>query len=343
MSGAATPVLADNGHTMVADIPEHPALFLTGVDSEAHAWLTRFAARDVTAAELVVFKEWSSSDPAHTEAFARACKLWEAIGPAGDALAGAPQLHRPGQRTSVGRRAFLGGALAASAAGALYVAVHPPLGLWPSLSELAADYRTAPGEQRSIVLSGGSSVEMNTRTSIVVGAPADAVERIKLIGGEAAIATQRENGRSIEVVAADGRIAAVDASFNVRYEGDVVCTTCVAGELDVIQGNGKVRLHPREQVTYSARGLGAVTAVDPAVATAWKQGVLMFQSTPLSEAVAEINRYRSGRIIVTNAALGRRLFNAWFQIANIDSVVAQIQQVFGASVTTLPGDIVLLG
>ena len=70
---------------------------------------------------------------------------------------------------------------------------------------------------------------------------------------------------------------------------------------------------------------------------------LVFRSTPLADAVAEINRYRSGRIFVTNAALGRRLFNARFPIANVDGVVAQIQQVFGASVTTLPGGIVLLG
>ena len=69
----------------------------------------------------------------------------------------------------------------------------------------------------------------------------------------------------------------------------------------------------------------------------------MFHGTPLSEAVEEINRYRPGRIIVTNAALGRRLFNARFLIANVDGVVGQIQQVFGATITNLPGGIVLLG
>ena len=63
----------------------------------------------------------------------------------------------------------------------------------------------------------------------------------------------------------------------------------------------------------------------------------------LTEAIAEINRYRPGRIILTNAALGARIFNARFRIENIDGVVGQIQQVFGASATSLPGGIVLLG
>jgi transmembrane sensor len=86
-----------------------------------------------------------------------------------------------------------------------------------------------------------------------------------------------------------------------------------------------------------------LTSIDPAVVTAWKDGVLVFHETRLSEAIAEINRYRPGRIILTNAALGHRLFNARFRIKDVDGVTAQIQQVFGASATALPGGIVLLG
>src|SRR5262249_58154354 len=94
---------------------------------------------------------------------------------------------RQARRGHIGRRAFMGGAIAASAAAA-YVAIRPPLELWPSLSELAADYRTAPGEQRSIVLAGGASVELNTRTSIVLRPSTEATERIELISGETAVA-----------------------------------------------------------------------------------------------------------------------------------------------------------
>lgn len=337
---SARPGPGDIGYAMAGDIPEHPAVFLTRIDREAHDWVVSFAVGNASPADLAAFKQWSAHD-GYAEAFARACRLWEAVGPAAKHMAGA---HVPERRVRIGRRAFMGGALAASAAAVAYVGARSPLGLWPSLSELAADYRTAPGERRSIVLAGGPSIELNTRTSIALKASADGgTERIELIGGEAAIVTGPELRRAVEVIAGDGRVTATDAAFNMRYERDVVCTTCVAGTLEVVLENRSTNLRPGEQIAYSFSKLGAVTKVDVAVVAAWKDGILVFQSTPLVDAVAEINRYRSGRIIVTNAALGRRLFNARFPIANVDGVVAQIQQIFGASVTALPGGIVLLG
>jgi transmembrane sensor len=337
---SARPGPDDIGFAMAGDIPEHPAVFLTRVDREAHDWVVRFAVGNASPADLDAFRAWSAQ-AGYTEAFARACRLWDAVGPASRQMAGT---DAPEQKMRMGRRAFIGGALAASFAATAYVGARSPLGLWPSLSELAADYRTAPGEQRKVALAGGPSIELNTRTSIALRASADGgVERIELFGGEAAIVARPGLHRAVEVVAGDGRVTAIDAVFNMRYERDVVCTTCAAGVLEVSIRNRSANLRPGAQVVYSTRGLGAVTMVDVGLVTAWKDGVLVFRSTPLADAVAEINRYRSGRIFVTNAALGRRLFNARFPIANVDGVVAQIQQVFGASVTTLPGGIVLLG
>jgi len=340
MLGVVSPRLADNGHMMVAKKPENPAVFLTKVDREAHDWLTRFAAGNASAADLAAFEQWSARDAAHAEAFSRACRLWQQVGPASKIMAGA---DAPTRGARMGRRAFISGALAASAVAATYLAAQPPLGLWPSLAELAADYRTGPGEQRKIALAGGPSIELNTRTSIALRSSAAGAERIELVGGEAAVATRPEMRRAIEIIASDGHVTATEAAFNIRYEHDVVCTTCVGGGLEVARRDRSAKLRPGEQIVYDATGLGPVRAVDPAIVTAWKDGMLVFESTPLVEAVAEINRYRSGRIIVTNTALGRRLFNARFQIANVGGVVAQIQQVFGTSVTILPGGIVLLG
>ncbi|HVQ67653.1 MAG TPA: FecR domain-containing protein [Bradyrhizobium sp.] len=337
---SARPDPGDSGYAMAGDVPEHPTVFLTRIDREAHDWVVRFAVGNASPADLDAFKEWSSH-AGYTEAFSRACRLWEAVGPASKQMTRADGAE---QNAHIGRRAFMGGALAASVAVTAYVGAQSPLGIWPSLSEFAADYRTAPGEQRRIALSEGPSIELNTRTSIALRASADGgAERIELLGGEAAIAARPRLHRAVEVIAGDGRVTAIDAAFNMRYERDVVCTTCIAGALEVAVAYRSVNLRPGAQVVYSGNRLGAVTTVDVALVTAWKQGILVFRSTPLADAVTEINRYRSGRIFVTNAALGRRLFNARFPIANVDGVVAQIQQVFGASVTALPGGIVLLG
>jgi transmembrane sensor len=59
--------------------------------------------------------------------------------------------------------------------------------------------------------------------------------------------------------------------------------------------------------------------------------------------VDEVNRYRSGKIIVTNDDLKRRIINGTFQISKLDGFVPQVQQLFGAQVRSLLGGVVLLG
>lgn len=320
---------------------DHPAALLDALDREAQDWLLRFAAGNANGADIEAFKQWAAVDPARADAFARACRVWDTIGPAAAGSAAWRDHARIAPRPHMARRAFIGGALAASTAAAAYLAVRPPLGLWPSVSELAADYRTAIGEQRNIALPGGSSIEMNTRTSIALRTAQAGTERIELLSGEAAVTAL--GSHRVEVLAGDARAVAEGATFNIHLVGGAVSTTCIAGEVEVASAARAVRLRPQQQIIYAAGDLGAVTSIDPAAVTAWQAGVLVFHGTPLSEAVEEINRYRPGRIIVTNAALGRRLFNARFLIANVDGVVGQIQQVFGATITNLPGGIVLLG
>ncbi|MDE1172062.1 MAG: FecR domain-containing protein [Parvibaculaceae bacterium] len=330
---------------------------LAPLEREAQAWVMRFASGEATPADIEALKQWHGQSPAHAEAFVRASRLWDALGAAGQRAArqnalpaGAevlPFIQRPAVPRSIipqsmGRRAFLGGALAASAAGIGYLAVRPPLDLWPSFVELTADYRTATGEQRQIRLASGVAIVMSAQTSVAMRPREDDAGHVELIAGEATITTGRNASAPFVLVAGGGRTSASQASFDVRYIGPTVCVTCLHGEVLVEQGRAARALQASQQLVYSAQGLSSIRAVDPAVVTAWRDGFLVFHGTPLAEAVEEINRYRRGKIIVTNEALGRRLFNARFRFENVDEVVGQIQQVFGAGVTSLPGGIVLL-
>ena len=59
--------------------------------------------------------------------------------------------------------------------------------------------------------------------------------------------------------------------------------------------------------------------------------------------VSEINRYRPGHVLVVDDKLARSRLNGRFRIDRLDTVFVQIREVLGASVTELPGGIVLLG
>jgi transmembrane sensor len=68
----------------------------------------------------------------------------------------------------------------------------------------------------------------------------------------------------------------------------------------------------------------------------------MSTSIPLVDVIEEVNRYRPGRIVVTNSELGRRVVNGTFRRDQLETFIAQVQRLFGAKVTTLPAGLLLL-
>lgn len=308
-------------------------------DDRALDWLVHLTSGAATKADLKAMEQWRHSSPVNEAAMARASKLWRSVSHSAGNLTQRGQFQGEVRRPSLQRRALFGGVAAAAG---VYVIMRPPFGLWPSFQELASDYRTGPGEQRKIMLAG-ASVELNTETSLNAWAAPGGNNNIKLLSGEAVISTAANVTQQLTVIAANGQTNARAATFDVRYIDALVCVTCIAGSVDVLQAGRAVTLQEKQQVTYSNGGIGKPMSIDPAQVTAWQQGVLIFHGTPLSEVVAEVNRYLPGRIVLLNEGLGRKLVTARFQLDRLGDVLTQMQDVFGAHITRLPGGVVLVG
>jgi len=329
----------------------HQGRDLTPIQQEAIAWVQKLASGEATSGDIEALKVWRARDPRHMAAFAEAQGVWTKVGAAGRIL------HDPGanlraeldalgaQRRVVNRRAMLGSGAAALAAVAAWGAIKPPLGLWPSLSELNADYRTGTGEQRTITVAGDVAVSLNTQTSLAVRPPEGVEDRIELIAGEASFATSAVP-RSLTVIAANGKTMTEAGRFDVRHlshsERSLVSVTCFEGAVRIEHKAGVAALRPGQRVRYDLAELGQIVAVDPDAASDWRRGIVEFRGTPLNEAVEEINRYRPGRIILMNADLGQKQLSGRFRIDQMDKVLLQLEQVFSARLQRLPGGIVLL-
>jgi transmembrane sensor len=312
---------------------------------EALDWVVRLKTGTPIRADIEALQQWRDLSPAHEQAFKRAARLLRDAGIAARELAdeqsavnAAPASQRSPPQI-MARRVVLGGTIAAAAAG--YLVVRPPLDLWPSLEELSADYRTGKGEQRKVLIAADVSLELNTQTSVALRSARNETQ-IELISGEASVAAKRQSSRPLVMLAANGRITAVEANFNARCLDGMVSVACVDGVVDVMQGSDTVQLHKAEQVSYSLAGIEASVPVDPEQVGAWQSGLLIFRDKPLASVVNEVNRYRSGKIIITNADLKRRLVNGTFQLDKLENFVAQVQQLFGVRATPLLGGVVLL-
>jgi transmembrane sensor len=324
----------------------------TDVHAQASAWLVRLRSGDASADEKQAFEQWCAGNPQTADllrdtwtslrsAAAEIADEERANGSAwrGEAKRRAPHPLRPG------RRAFVGFALAA---GASWLALKPPMQLWPALGDFAADWRTGTGEQRRVVLSDRVAVEMNTQTRLNRLPLPDTMHGVEVVAGEAEIVAAPPGAgyigpvRTVAVVAGKGRMQAQVARFDIKRVGDQVCVTCLSGTVAFEHPRRRLMLQPSQQIIYDDRDVQTVSDVDPSVVTSWRRGVLVFNGVPLSQVVAEINRYRPGKIILRNAALGDNRIQAQFPIAKLDDVVDMLGKLYGAHITQLPGNIVLL-
>jgi ferric-dicitrate binding protein FerR (iron transport regulator) len=103
-----------------------------------------------------------------------------------------------------------------------------------------------------------------------------------------------------------------------------------------------VRLRSLMPVGLPISALGSPVNVDPVAVMAWREGQLVFRQAPLAEVVNEVNRYRNGRIVLANEALGRRPVDVRIPIDRVDDLIAMVREAYGAKVTTLPGAIVII-
>nr|WP_284701403.1 FecR domain-containing protein [Rhodoplanes tepidamans] len=308
---------------------------------EALDWVVRLTSGTATVADADRLTAWRAAHPDHEAAFRDAVRTWKLLGDAARAAGAAPATAAPARRPAVlGRRALLVGSVAASVAAVAVLGRNPPLGLWPSFDELAADYRTAKGERRRIVLSDDVSVHLNTQSSVAVRT---SPHRLSLVAGEAIVTCRAGAGEAVELVAGHGRVVAGEAEFSARLDGQTASVVCLEGDVVIHHGSRRLRLLRGQQARYSADGLDSAAPADVETATAWTNGLLVFKNRPLAEVIDEVNRYRPGRILVTRSELGGRLVNASFHIDRLDLIPAQIRDVFGVSVTELPGGLVLIG
>lgn len=307
---------------------------LTAIQREGLDWVALLVSGRATLNDRVSLERWRAQSSAHAEAFSAAVKLVRLARTR--KFPGSEQFRPALWERPMTRRMALGGAIAAATSVAI---IRPPLELWPSLAELTSDYRTGVGERREVALATGLSLELNTRTSVALkshrGQPG-----IALIAGEVAANVRLPAAQRFYVIAGGSRISANDASFDLRMSDDGVCVTCARGMVHI--GDDLVALGPRQQLTFTRSGFGKPVIVDPSVVTAWRNGELIFYNASLGHIVTEINRYRSGKIVILNSELASRQFNSTFRIDHIENVVADLQKLANVSATTLPGGIVLL-
>lgn len=310
---------------------------------EAFDWIVRLTSGSATQEDARAFERWRAQGDDHASAFReaaafrKAARAMELPNPSRTAARIIPIQSRS-RPTLLDRRALFvgGGAIAASAAAV--ITVRPPLGLWPSLSELTADHRTGVGERKTLGIGGNAIVELNARSALSIIGEEDGVD---LVTGEAFVTVKRTSAEFV-VTAGGEHLSSAFGAFNVRTSTRESRVTCLSGALWHGRSPDRRLLRPGDQFVAVAGEPARFKHVDPLQASGWRRGLLIFRGTPLAEALEDINRYHNGKIILARDALAARPVNGIFHIDQINNAVAQLQQLLRLDVTKLPGGIILM-
>lgn len=309
------------------------------ISDAAQDWFLRLRAPDVAPAERERFRAWLDGDPRNVAAWREVQALWSrldelepAFAPTGRALptssAARKRRWRPGWRW--------GGALAGLAAACLLVFVLAPSAVHLP-TRLLADHSTALGEQRTVVLPDGSTAFLNTDTAIDVSFSGRR-RVVKLLNGEAWFEVTKDEARPFDVVALDGKATAVGTAFAVGSDGERAVVTVTEGIVRVTSPDGSFdgasTLRAGQQVSYRRGGTpGPVRTIDAEAATSWRQGAIAIRNRPLGDALAEIGRYRAGRIVLIGDAARYAPVTARLSLSDIDGGIDALAATHGLTVT----------
>jgi transmembrane sensor len=192
-------------------------------------------------------------------------------------------------------------------------------------------YTTDIGEQRSITLDDGSTVELNAKSRIRVRFT-DQARDVDLIAGQALFHVATDNARAFVVRSGEAHVRAVGTEFDVYRRRSGTTVSVIEGQVAVslndssagsrafpeTPGAGTARSLPPsnavrastrllvsagEQVVVTAQSAARLRPADVAIATAWTQRQIVFQGTPLGDVVEEFNRYNRKQMVINDETL----------------------------------------
>lgn len=276
------------------------------VQQQAAEWLTVLMSDEASEAEHAAWQRWRGADPEHERAWQHIDAVSRRFNglhrsAAAQALAGTQQQAVNGKRRQL--LAWLG----VAAGGGMLAA---QTGIWDGVRALRADYRTATGERREVVLDDGSVLSLNTGSAVNVRFD-DKRRLIELLAGEILVSSGHGAGSAAPLVVAtrEGLVRALGTRFVVRQQDGVSTVEVFESAVEIRprdSAGAPLLLSAGRGVAFSRHAPDAPHAID-AYADAWSRGQLIVDDVTLGDFLADLARYRPGVIDCAPAVAQLRL------------------------------------
>ncbi|MGZ3195990.1 MAG: FecR family protein [Croceibacterium sp.] len=247
---------------------------------QAVSWAVRVG--DPAFEDWDAFTRWLGENPAHAEAYDRVCV---AVANAAELARTEPAAANDEAPTpSRHSRRWVGGAIAAS------LVVVLAIGVW-QLRDDRYTVETAPGQMRTVVISGGGKIEVAGGTRLVLdrGNPRFA----NLEDGQALFTVGHDAAHPFTVHVGDGTVVDAGTVFDVRHDARGLTVAVSQGEVLANPDGSDVsaQLKPGDMLAWNARtGKRTMSRVPVEQIGEWREGRLTFRQATLVEIAERLSR-----------------------------------------------------
>jgi transmembrane sensor len=292
----------------------------------AAQWYARLCADEVSAADVAAHGRWLAADPEHARIWRLVESLRGTLGAAPTRLA-ADTLNRADHhfaRRRAALRSGLGAMVLFGAGGALAWRTLP---VERMTARYLADYRMGAGERRELLLTDGTLLWLDSASAVDVAVDARG-RHITVHAGEILIDTEHAAPGlpPLRVTTLHGTVRPLGTRFTVNRQDSwtQVAVLRHAVELLPAEGGAALVLKAGEQGVLAGAGArhdGAITG-EP---DAWTRGQLIVDDMRLDDFIAQLDRYRSGRLSCDEAVASLRVSGA-FPIDDTDRALAAVER-----------------
>jgi transmembrane sensor len=192
-------------------------------------------------------------------------------------------------------------------------------------------YATKTGDRLTVTLNDGSQAILNTATRLEVIFSKQS-RTVRLFGGEALFEVTKDASRPFVVQAENRSFIAVGTVFDVRLDGPQVKVTMLEGTVRAESNDPRspirMTVTAGEQLIARTHTEDRVRRVDPQRETSWRHGQVIFDDTPLGDAIGELNRYSSTQIELADPQLADLRLSGTFATGRTSAFVEAIAAYF---------------
>ena len=307
--------------------PDPPAI---ARDETAARWVAREALGALAPEDRKALAEWLVADSRNKTAYFAAQGVVESVGGAELAFRRAHRTSGVAEEKPSRGISWRASVLAASAA-ALAVVFFAA-----DLTTVVADYGTAPGEIRQLILADGTKVTLDTSSAIDVTYTADARD-VSVIRGRAYFEVAHEASRSFRVRAVGGVVRDIGTAFVVTHMGEAAEAHVTQGAVEVSSDNRRIMLNEGQGSRWQ-EGSTPVPIADFSTqqALGWRDGNITVNRQTFGSVVEELNRYRRRPIVLLNREVATRVVSGVVRTDHLEESLASLAQGQGLSTLTLP-------